>query len=226
VNDQATAHVTWDSAGFFAKSSKRIPQTSYRNGEVIFVEDDLADSVFCVAQGTVKCSATSRDGKEGVVGIFKAGDFFGEECVIGQLKRAMTATALTSCSVSKIEKTVMLRMLREDPRLAELFISYLVDRHGRYQDDLVDHLFNKSEKRLARSLLRLAQSSNDNEATLTLPRISQEALAVMVGTTRPRINYFMNKFRQLGLIEYEGGQSGHIRVSRSILDSVLYEGPD
>jgi CRP/FNR family transcriptional regulator, cyclic AMP receptor protein len=167
----------------------------------------------------VKLTVISARGKEAVVAIPGSGDFFGEGCLAGQPLRMATATAMTECSILRVQKETMTRMLRNEPALSELFMTYLLTRNVRIEEDLVDQLFNSSEKRLARILLLLTRFGKDGQQELVVPRISQETLADMVGTTRSRVSFFMNKFRKLGLIEYNGG----LQVHSSLLDVVLHD---
>jgi CRP-like cAMP-binding protein len=201
-----------------AKAANGAAPAIYPEGEVFFVQGDPSDSVFYIQHGRVKKTYVSRNGKERVVAILGAGEFFGVSCVVGRTKRVMTATAMTTCSVARIEKPAMVRLLYAEPALAEIFISFLIERNSHYQEDLVDHLFNSSEQRLARTLMLLSDVGKYEGQEMVVPKISQEALAEIVGTTRSRINYFMKKFRQLGFIDY----NDRIRINRS-LDMVAYE---
>ena len=210
---------TFDPADIFAGKSNGISHARYIEGDVIFAQGDPSKSVFYIQHGRVKKSYISSQGKERVVVVFKAGEFFGVGCIVGRAKRLMSATAMTTCSVAQIEKPVMLRMLYEQPAFAEIFISFLIDRNSHYQEDLVDRLFHSSEKRLARALLLLSESSGCNEHESVVPKVSQETLAEIVGTTRSRINYFMNKFRQMGLLEY----GERIRIRPSLLNNFVVE---
>jgi len=191
----------------------------YRKQGTVFSQGDPSDAVFYVEKGKVKLTVVSTRGKEAVVAILGSGDFFGEGCLAGQSLRMATATAMTECSVLRVEKETMTRMLRNEPALSELFMKYLLTRNVRIEEDLVDQLFNSSEKRLARILLLLTRFGKDGQQELVVPRISQETLAEMVGTTRSRVSYFMNKFRKLGLIEYNGG----LQVHSSLLGVVLHD---
>lgn len=215
-------HFSCDVIGSLAD---RVPfiLSAYDSGERIFAQGDPADSVFYVATGKVKCTIISGDGKEGVVGILKAGEFFGEACVTGEMNRSLNATAMTLCSVARISKSIVMRMIYENPSFAELFISFLVDRSARIQDDLLDHLLNNSEQRLARALLLLADPGKEREE-LILPRMTQNDLAEIVGTTRSRINHFMKKFSRLGFIDYNNTRCSQIRIYPSRLGSTLSEG--
>ena len=186
-------------------------------GDILFSQGDAADAVFYIQSGEVKIVVTSEQGKEAVVGILKSGEFFGEGCLVGQPTRLAAAVALTECRIARTEKPDMVRTLHEEPTFAELFMTHLLTRNGRIEADLVDQLFNSSEKRLARALLLLANFGKDGAPQAITTKVSQETLAGIVGTTRSRISYFMNKFRKLGFIEY----NGHLKVHSSLLTVVL-----
>ena len=191
---------------------------NYRRGEVIFAQGDAGSVVKYIQTGAVKLSVLSRIGKEAVVAMLAPGDFFGEGVLTGQALRIGTATAVMPTSVLTIERDVMVRLLRDEPTFSNRFIAHMLLRNVRIEADLVDQLFNSSEKRLARTLLLLARYGQANPEP-TLPKISQETLAEMIGTTRSRVNFFMNKFRKLGLIEY----NGTIKINRSLLGIVLHD---
>jgi CRP-like cAMP-binding protein len=190
--------------------------TKHARSAIVFSQGDPADTVLYLQQGSVKLSVLSRTGKEAVVAILGPGDFFGEGCLAGQPRRMATATALRASVALVVEKPQMLEMLQTQPTLADRFLSHMLARNIRIEEDLIDQLFNSSEKRLARALLLLARYGKEDQP-VHLPRISQEMLAEMVGTTRSRVNFFMNKFRSLGFIEY----NGDIKVNRSLLAVVL-----
>jgi len=192
--------------------------TKHPLGAVVFSQGDAATDVFYLRQGSVKLSVLSRTGKEAVVAILRPGEFFGEGCLAGQPRRMATARALNASTVLVVEKPHMLALLHTQPSLAERFLSHMLARNIRIEEDLIDQLFNSSEKRLARALLLLARYGTKDEALL-LPKLSQETLAEMVGTTRSRVNFFMNKFRDLGFIEYNGS----ITVNSSLLTVVLHD---
>jgi CRP/FNR family transcriptional regulator, cyclic AMP receptor protein len=206
-----------DPVGFFTKGASGTRHIAYKEGEVIFAQGDSADAVYYIEQGRIKKSYISSRGKERVVAILQAHEFLGLGCIVGRAQRRMTATAMSKCVAVRIDKPVMLRVLYEQPDLAETVISYLIDRNGQYQEDLVDHLFNTSEKRLARTLCQLSNVESEDGEDVILPKISQETLAEIVGTTRSRINFFMKKFREQGFIEYENG----IRVRRALFGALL-----
>lgn len=184
----------------------------------IFSQGDAADAVFYIQTGKVKLTVVSAKGKEAVVAILGRADFFGEGCLAGQTVRMATATAMEEASIVRIEKSAMIRVLHEEPSFSELFMSYLLSRNIRIEEDLVDQLFNSSEKRLARLLLLLAHFGKEGKEEVIIPKISQETLAEMVGTTRSRVSFFMNKFKKLGLIKYNGG----LHVHSALLNVILH----
>jgi CRP-like cAMP-binding protein len=190
----------------------------YRKGDVVFAQGEPADDVRYIQRGAVKLSVLSRIGKEAVVAMLTAGDFFGEGAMAGQAIRIGTATAVGPASVLIIEKDAMARLLHDEPAFSDRFISYMLTRNMRIEADLVDQLFNSSEKRLARTLLLLARYGEERPSH-TVPKISQETLAEMIGATRSRVNFFMNKFRKLGLIEY----NGEIKINTALLSIVLHD---
>jgi CRP-like cAMP-binding protein len=191
----------------------------FRRGESIYSQGEAADSVMYVQKGGVKFSVVNGSGKEAVVAMFGPNDFFGEGCMAGQTIRMGTATAITPTTVLVIEKAELLRVLHAEHELSDHFISYMLARNIRVEEDLIDQLFNSSERRLARTLLLLARYGKQDHPDRVLPKVSQETLASMVGTTRSRVNFFMNKFRKLGFIEY----NGKIKVNKSLLSVVLHE---
>ena len=203
-------HLFLDSAGVARTIAK------YAASAVIFSQGDAANAVFYIQKGRIKLSVLSRTGKEAVVAILGAGDFFGEGCLAGQPRRMATARALSASTVLVVQKPQMLELLHTQPSLADRFLSHMLARNIRIEEDLVDQLFNSSERRLARALLLLARYGTKDQS-LVLPKVSQETLAEIVGTTRSRVNFFMNKFRNLGFIEYNGG----IKVNSSLLTVVL-----
>ena len=190
----------------------------YRRGEIVFSQGDPSDDVRYLQKGAIKLSVLSRTGKEAVVALLAPGDFFGEGTLADQTVRIATATAAVASSVLVIEKEAIVRLLREEPAFSDRFISYMLTRNMRIEADLVDQLFNSSEKRLARTLLLLARYGQGSP-NKTLPKISQETLAEMIGATRSRVNFFMNKFRKLGFIEYNGG----LKINGSLLSIVLHD---
>ena len=196
----------------------RIEYGANRN---IFSQGESADSLFYLREGKVKLAVTSKQGKEAIVAIMGEGDFFGEGCLAGQRLRMATASTITDCSLARIEKSKMAHMLRQDHSASELFVTHLLSRNVRYEADLVDQLFNSSEKRLARILLLLAHFGKESRSEAVFPRISQDNLAQMVGTTRSRVSHFMNKFRKMGFIDYS--DNGGLTVQSGLLSVVLHD---
>jgi CRP/FNR family transcriptional regulator, cyclic AMP receptor protein len=193
----------------------------YAPNRNIFRQGDPADAVFYIKQGDVKLSVTSQEGKEAIVATLSAGDFFGEGCLAGQPLRIATAISVSECTLMKIDKKTMTRMLHVQHDISELFVTHLLARNIRFEGDLVDQLFNSSEKRLARILLLLARFGKENKTSIVLPRINQEHLSQMVGTTRSRVSHFMNKFKTLGFIDYT--HSGDLTVNNGLLSVVLHD---
>jgi CRP-like cAMP-binding protein len=191
----------------------------YRRGESIYSQGDAAETVMYIQKGGVKLSVVNGSGKEAVVAMFGPSDFFGEGCMAGQSLRMGTARAITPTTLLVIQKKVLLRVLHEEHELSDHFIGYMLAHNLRVEEDLIDQLFNSSEKRLARALLLLARYGEQEQPDRILPKVSQETLAEMIGTTRTRVNFFMNKFRKLGFIEY----NGKIKVNKSLLTVVLHE---
>ncbi len=191
----------------------------YRKNSSIFAQGDPADAVFYIQRGEVKLAVVSPRGKEAVIAILSEGFFFGEGCLAGQAVRMASALALTDCSIVRVAKTVMVNVLHTEPEFSETFIAHLLTRNIRIEEDLVDQLFNSSEKRLARVLLLLANFGKESRPEEVIPNISQETLAEMIGTTRSRVSFFLNKFRKLGFIEY----NGVIRVHTSLLNVILHD---
>jgi CRP/FNR family cyclic AMP-dependent transcriptional regulator len=193
-----------------------------RKNQVLFSQGDTADSVYYVQKGNIKLTIVSHRGKEATVALLNSGSFVGESCVAAaESIRAVTAIGLTRCTLLRIERQEMVRVLHQEHDFADRFVSFLLARNVRIQEDLVDQLFNSSEKRLARILLLLAQFGKEGKPETTVPKISQEVLAEMIGTTRSRVNFFMNRFRKLGFIEYNGGQG--VEVHSSLLNVVLHD---
>jgi CRP-like cAMP-binding protein len=209
---------TFDTEAFLHAAGPSAGVTQYGRGVVIFAQGDVADSVKYLQQGAIKISIVSHVGKEAVVGILGPGDFFGEGALAGQARRLETATAIAPSSVLAISTDVMSRLLADEPPFARRFLAHMLERNVRIEADLVDQLFNSSEKRLARALLLLARYGH-GPSPRALPRISQETLAEMIGATRSRVNFFMNKFRKLGLIEY----NGTLKVNSALLSVVLHD---
>src|ERR1041384_7020228 len=210
---------SFDAEAFLRSAGATRRVATYSKGKVVFSQGQPSDAVMYIQKGGIKISVLSRTGKEAVVAMLGPGDFFGEGALTGQPIRIGTATATTPTTVLVIEKGAMLRLLHDEPTFSERFISYMLARNLRVEADLVDHLFNSSEKRLARALLLLARYGDQAGPERRIPKISQETLAEMVGTTRSRVNFFMNKFRDLGFIEY----NGEIKVNTSLLSIVLHD---
>src|SRR5580692_5994147 len=189
----------------------------------IFAQGDTADAVFYVQTGKVKLTVVSNTGREATIGLLGDGDFFGEGSLAGQAFRMGAATAMTDCAVLKIDKKAMMKALHREHELSDMFVAYLLARNVRYEEDLVDQLFNSSEKRLARILLLLARFGKEGIPETVVPKISQETLAAMVGTTRSRVSFFMNRFRKMGFIDYAGGVEGALQVHSSLLNIVLHD---
>jgi CRP/FNR family transcriptional regulator, cyclic AMP receptor protein len=193
----------------------------YPKNRKVFSQGDPADSVFYIQKGKVKVCVVSEEGREAVVALHGNGDFFGEGCLNGHHLRLATVVTVTECVIMRIEKSAMVRALHNKPEFSEMFMAYLLSRNSRVEEDLVDQLFNSSEKRLARVLLLMANFGKEGKPEPVLPRLSQETLAEMVGTTRPRVSFFMNKFRKLGFINY----NGDLEVHNSLLNVVLHDNP-
>jgi CRP/FNR family cyclic AMP-dependent transcriptional regulator len=210
----------FDSEDMLAKFGAHRASVAYSKGQVVFAQGDKADTIFHIQKGKLKLTVVSNQGKEAVIALLSGGDFFGEGCLAGQAKRMATATAMTDCLTSRLEKQEMIRVLRDEPVFSELFLHYLLSRNIRIEEDLVDQLFNSSEKRLARVLLLLANFGKADKAEPVIARMSQEMLAEIIGTTRARVNFFMNKFRKMGFIDYDGGG---LRVHSSLLHVVLHD---
>jgi CRP/FNR family cyclic AMP-dependent transcriptional regulator len=212
----------FDPKTFLSKVNGGHSLSDYRKDETVYAQGDPADSVFYIHKGKAKITVLSEQGKEAVVALLGPGDFFGEGCLAGQPRRMATASAMTDCVIARMAKADVVRVIHEQPAFSELFISHLLARNIRVEEDLVDQLFNSSEKRLARVLLLLANFGKENKPEPVIAKISQETLAEMIGTTRSRVSFFMNKFRDLGLITY----NGHIEVHSSLLNVVLHEKPE
>ncbi len=196
--------------------------SDYSKNQHIFVQGGAADSAFFIQTGRVKVTVTSKHGKEAVVGILGEGQFFGEQCLGGQPLRTTSMTALTNCRITSITKAAMITAIHDQPRYSKLFMDHLLSRNSRIEEDVIDQLFNSSEKRLARLLLLLANYGKEGNPPIVPVTLSQETLAEMIGTTRSRVSFFMNKFRRLGLIDY----NGKIDVHQSLLNSVLHDKPE
>src|SRR6202140_3445208 len=195
--------------------------SSFSKKQTIFAQGDSSDAVFYIQEGRVQLTVIATGGKEATIGILNEGDFFGEGCLAGQPLRMCSATAMADCSVMRIDKKSMIEVLHRERAFSDMFVAYLLTRNVRYEDDLVDQLFNSSEKRLARTLLLLAHFGKDGKAETLIPNMSQETLAEMIGTTRSRVSFFMNRFRKWGFIDYHGGDE--LQVHSSLLNIVLHD---
>ncbi|MGA3185697.1 MAG: Crp/Fnr family transcriptional regulator [Bryobacteraceae bacterium] len=209
----------FDGQALLAKINGGKAILKYAAHKPIFSQGEPAESIFYIEKGRVKVTVVSQRGKEAVIAILGVGDFFGEGCLAGQPLRMATITAMVDCTVVRIDKEATIRVLRADPSFSELFLAHMLSRNIRMEEDLVDHLFNSSEKRLARVLLLLANFGKESKPDLVIAKISQETLAEMIGTTRSRVSFFMNKFRKMGFIKY----NGHLEVHSSLLNIVLHD---
>jgi CRP-like cAMP-binding protein len=216
---KAKRKLTFDVTLFLSKIGKGRTMKDHEKNGMIFAQGDSADALFYIKQGKVKLTVVSHQGKEAVVALLGTGDFFGEGCLAGQSVRMATATAMPECSLMRLEKQQVIQVLHDEPTFSELFLSYPLSRNIKIEEDLVDHLFNSSEKRLARVLLLLANFGKEGKPELVIPKMSQETLAEIIGTTRSRVSFFMNRFRKLGFIEYNGG----LHVHSSLLNVVLHD---
>jgi CRP/FNR family cyclic AMP-dependent transcriptional regulator len=212
---------TFDPKTFLAKVGAGKAIVEFHKSQNVFEQGELANAVFYIQKGKVKMTVLSEQGKEAVVAILGAGEFFGEGCLNGHKLRISTTTAMEDCIITSITKAAMIAAIHDEPKFSELFMAYLLTRNSRIEEDLIDQLFNSSERRLARLLLLLANFGKEGSPQPINPHISQETLAEMIGTTRSRVSHFMNKFRKLGLISY----NGHIEVNNSLLSAVLHEKP-
>jgi CRP-like cAMP-binding protein len=219
IANKTTPTVDW--AVFLSGISRGKTVLEYGANRTIFLQGDTADSVWYLKQGEVKLAVTSRQGREAIVSVLGDNEFFGEGCLAGQPLRIATATAVSDCTLYRIEKPLMVRLLHEEHGISELFMTHLLTRNTRFEEDLVDQLFNSSEKRLARVLLLLAHFGKESRTETVHPGINQEHLAQMVGTTRSRVSHFMNKFRTLGFIDYSG--NGELKVNNGLLSVILSE---
>jgi CRP/FNR family cyclic AMP-dependent transcriptional regulator len=220
VQQREKARPLLDSKGLLDKVWSVRATATYTKDQVVFAQGDRADSVFHLQKGKLKLTVVSNQGKEAVIALLAEGDFFGEGCLAGQSKRMSTATTMTDCVTVRMAKPEMVQVLHDEPVFSEQFLHYLLSRNIRIEEDLVDQLFNSSEKRLARVLLLLANFGKPGKAERVMTKMSQEMLAEIIGTTRARVNFFMNKFRKLGFIDYDGGG---LRVHSSLLHVVLHD---
>jgi CRP-like cAMP-binding protein len=211
----------FDSKAFLSTIDGGRKIAAFAKKQTIFVQGDSSGAVFYIQKGKVKLTVVSKIGKEATIGILNEGDFFGEGCLTGQALRMCSATAMTDCSVMQIDKKSMMEVLHREHAFSDMFVAYLLARNIRYEEDLVDQLFNSSEKRLARILLLLAHFGKEGKPESVVPKISQEMLAEMIGTTRSRVSFFMNRFRKLGFIDYDAGSG--LQVHSSLLHVVLHD---
>ena len=217
----ASAAPPFDPKEFLATVNGGRTISAYRKDETVFAQGDAADSVFYIQKGKVKITVLSEQGKEAVVAMLGPDEFCGEGCLAGQPRRMATATAMTDCEIMRLEKRAIIRALQDEPAFSEFFVEHLLARTIRIEADLVDQLFNSSEKRLARALLLLANFGKEGRPEPIIAKVSQETLAEVIGTTRSRVSFFMNKFRKLGFINY----NGHMEVHSSLLNVVLHDQP-
>ena len=210
---------TFDPKQFLASIGQGRRQLEFDKKASIFTQGEPADAIYYLQKGKVKLSVVSKQGKEAIIGLLAPGDFFGEGCIAEQPLRMATALALTECSVVRIEKKAMMQVLHQQHAMSDIFVAYLLARNIRYEEDLVDQLFNSSEKRLARILLLLARFGKEGKPERVVPAITQETLAEMVGTTRSRVNFFLNRFRKMGFIKY----NGEMEIHSSLLSVVLHD---
>ena len=219
---QTTSGTSFDPEVFLGTAAKGRFLSTHQKRQIIFAQGDAADAVIYIKKGKVKVTVVSKQGKVAVVAILGPDEFLGETCLIGQPKRLATATAMTECVTMRVEKTEIMRVLQDEPAFSQMFVSHILARSARIEEDLVDQLFNSTEKRLARLLLLLANFGKEGRPEPIIAKISQETLAAMVGTTRSRVSHFMNKFRRLGFIDY----NGRLQVHSSLLSVVLNEQPN
>ena len=221
ISEAETGKPRFQPAAFLETVAKGRVITTHQKRDIIFAQGDDADSVFYIRKGKIKVTVLSKEGKEAVVAILGTDEFVGEGCLIGQPKRLATASAMTDCVTMRVEKTEILRVLQDEPAFSQMFVSHILARNARVEEDLVDQLFNSTEKRLARLLLLLANFGKEGRPEPLIAKIDQETLAEMIGTTRSRVSHFMNKFRKAGFINY----NGHLEVHSSLLSVVLADQP-
>jgi CRP/FNR family cyclic AMP-dependent transcriptional regulator len=213
----------FDPKAFLARTGAGRALTDYSRNYTLFHQGEPADAVFYIQKGKIKLTVVSKQGKEAVVALLGAGDFFGEGCLAGQPLRMATASTMSECAIMRLEKTAVVRLLHDQPAFSEVLLHHLLSRNIRIEEDLVDQLFNSSEKRLARVLLLLANFGKEGKPESVIPKISQETLAEIVGTTRSRVSFFMNRFRKLGFIQYNGSISSGLEVRSSLLNIILHD---
>jgi CRP/FNR family cyclic AMP-dependent transcriptional regulator len=216
---ELAARARFDMKLLLAEAGKEKAWTEYQKKQSLFYQGDPAGEIFYIQKGKIKLTVVSKGGKEAVLAILGAGDFFGEGCLAGQTVRMTSATTMSECSIIRLKKSHVIRLLRDEQVFSEFFLGYVLSRNIRIEENLVDLLFNSSEKRLARVLILLANFGKDPKHEPVLPKISQETLAEIVGTTRSRVSFFMNRFRKLGFIEYKG----HLKVHSSLLTVILHD---
>ncbi len=221
TNHKAASELPFDPAVFLATAALGREISTLSKKEVIFAQGDDADAVFYIKKGKVKVAVVSKQGKEAVVALLGADEFVGEGCLIGQPKRLATASAMTECETMRVTKMEIQRILHDEPAFSQMFVAHILARNARVEEDLVDQLFNSTEKRLARLLLLMANFGKEGRTEPILAKISQETLAEMIGTTRSRVSHFMNKFRQMGFIDY----NGHLEVHNSLVGVLLADQP-
>jgi CRP-like cAMP-binding protein len=218
---RARGLAAFDPKNFLAKVGEGKAVSTYKRAQIVFSQGDVADAVFYILKGKIKLTVVSERGKEAVVGLLGPGHFFGEGCLNGHLLRVTSATTIDECLITRIAKPAMIAIMHDQPKFSELFMADLLNRNSRIEEDLIDQLFNSSEKRLARVLLLLANFGKDEAPEPIVGKFSQEILAEMIGTTRSRVSHFMNKFRKLGYIKY----NGKLEIHNSLLNVVLYDKP-
>jgi CRP/FNR family cyclic AMP-dependent transcriptional regulator len=221
TNRTSAGGTLFDPAAFLATAANGRDISKYSKKKVIFAQGDDADAVFYIKKGKVKVAVVSKQGKEAVVALLGPDEFVGEGCLIGQPKRLATASAMTECEIMRVERAEIQRVLHDEPAFSQMFVSHVLARNARIEEDLVDQLFNSTEKRLARLLLMLANFGKEGKTEPILAKISQETLAEMIGTTRSRVSHFMNKFRELGFIDY----NGHLEIHNSLVSVLLADQP-
>ena len=213
----------FDPKVFLAQTGKGRALADHAKNHTLFLQGEPADAIFYIQKGKIKLTVVSKQGKEAVVALLGPGDFFGEGCLAGQPLRMASATTMSECSIMRLEKTGVVHLLHDEPAFSELLLHHLLSRNIRIEEDLVDQLFNSSEKRLARVLLLLANFGKEGKPELVIPKVSQETLAEIVGTTRSRVSFFMNRFRKLGFIHYNGSYDGGLQVHSSLLNVILHD---
>jgi CRP-like cAMP-binding protein len=223
LNGMAKKNLAFDPHTFLATIGEGRNLLAVPKSQSIYAQGDQADAVFYLQKGKVRLTVVSKEGKEATIGILNEGSFFGEGALAGQIVRMGSAAALTDCELLRVDKKAMMDALHREHTFSDMFVAYLLARNIRYEEDLVDQLFNSSEKRLARVLLLLAHFGKEGIPEAVVPKISQETLAAMIGTTRSRVSFFMNRFRKMGFIDYSGGLDGGLQVHSSLLNVVLHD---